>query len=123
MKRFKNKPYSIKHFESILAGSTDRANPVFGKIFESGPGYYPGIGITVSRIVHITTDVANIFFHFNLLVQAAANYRSPPACRPFIIKTNTLNVNASQVDFLDKAICIISYIIYPPTIISTQIIA
>jgi hypothetical protein len=95
LEKFKKKPYSIKHFESILAGSADRANPVFGKIFESGSGYYPGIGITVSRIVHITADVAYMFFHFNLLVQAAANYRSQPACRTLIVKINTLEVNTA----------------------------
>ena len=53
------------NFEIGFGSAADGADPVFGNIFESGSWSDTGIRIANSRVVFISTEVADILFHGN----------------------------------------------------------
>jgi hypothetical protein len=53
--------------EFAFVRSTDRANPVFGQIFEFGASRDVTVRIAHFRVIHIATDIADVF-HCSLLV-------------------------------------------------------
>jgi hypothetical protein len=53
--------------ESVLIGAAFRADPVIGKIFESGPGFDIAVGVSHLGIIHVTAYFTDILLHFFLL--------------------------------------------------------
>lgn len=47
----------------ILTYTTERANPIFGKVFKGCSGSYSIIRIAYFRVIYITTCLTNVLFH------------------------------------------------------------
>ena len=63
----------LRSFEISFGSAADGADPVFGDVFESGSGSDTGIRIANSRVVFISTEVADILFHEGLLFRLNAS--------------------------------------------------
>ena len=49
----------------ILTGAAYGANPVGGKFFEGCSGDYTVIRVSNGRVIHVTTNIADVLLHFS----------------------------------------------------------
>jgi len=62
-KPFQKNDLNSDPFKLVLAYATGGADPIFGKILESGAGCDPAIRVANGRIIFITTYRAYVFSH------------------------------------------------------------
>jgi hypothetical protein len=55
-------------FKLVFARPTDRTGPVIRKILKRGPRLYTTVRVSISRVINIAANLANISVHASLLL-------------------------------------------------------
>ena len=82
------RPLLVDGFEHVLWDTTDRADPIIGKVFEGDTWLDPSIRVSDCGVVHVTTDSTQVFLHHSSPFDGISLTAVLPIIRGLTVKYN-----------------------------------